>query len=107
LAVASPLLRLVLPVAGAIVGAGVESCKPDEFLCGLGGAAAGLGVGAAVAMIVDWSLAWAPVSTAPSSPNQASAEKHARPARSPRITLTSAGVVPTRDGARLVLGVRF
>lgn len=33
--------------------------------------------------------------------------RHARPTRSPRITLTSAGVVPTRDGARLVLGVRF
>jgi hypothetical protein len=105
LAVASPLLRLALPVAGAFIGAKMESCTPNEFLCGLGGAVVGLGVGALAAMIVDWSLAWAPESAAPSSPSPA--EQHARPARSPRLALTSAGVVPTSDGARLVLGGRF
>ncbi len=105
LAVASPLLRSVLPVVGALAGAKMESCTPNEFLCGLGGAVAGLAVGAAVAMIVDWSLAWAPESAATSSPSPA--EQHARPARRPRFALTSAGVVPTSDGARLVLGGRF
>ena len=107
LAVASPLLRSVLPVVGALAGAKMESCTPNEFLCGLGGAVAGLAVGAAVAMIVDWSLAWTPVSVAPSSPSQSVPEQHARSARTPIITLTSAGVVPTSDGARLVLGGRF
>jgi hypothetical protein len=107
LAVASPLLRVVLPLAGALVGAGMASCGQQDEFCGLGGAVAGLAVGAAVAMIVDWSLAWAPVSVAPSSPSQSVPEQHARSARSPRITLTSAGVVPTNDGARLVLGGRF
>jgi hypothetical protein len=107
LAVASPLLRLVLPLAGALVGAKMESCGQQDEFCGLGGAVAGLAVGAAVAMIVDWSLAWTPVSAAPSSPSQPVPERHARSARSPHITLTSAGVVPTNDGARLVLGGRF
>ena len=107
LAVASPLLRLALPALGALIGTGLESCQPNEILCGLGGFVVGAGIGAAVAMIVDWSLAWTPVSVAPSSPSQSVPEQHARSARTPIITLTSAGVVPTNDGARLVLGGRF
>lgn len=107
LAVASPLLRLVLPVVGGLVGAGGESCQPDESFCKLGGFVVGAGIGAAVAMIVDWSLAWTPVAAAPSSPSQTDPEQHAKPARTPTITFTSAAVVPTNDGARLVLGGRF
>ena len=105
LAVASPLMRLVFPLAGALVGSQMASCSQQEEWCGLGGFILGFGVGAVVAMVVDWSLAWAPEFPAPSSPGPA--EQHARPARSPHFALTSAGVVPTSDGARLVVGGRF
>jgi hypothetical protein len=107
LAVVSPLMRLALPALGVLIATHLQSCGEQEFLCPLGGAIAGLAIGTAVAMIVDWSLAWAPVSAARSSPSQSVAEQHARPARRPRISLTSAGLVPTNDGARLVLGGRF
>ncbi len=69
LAFVSPLMRLALPVLGALIVGQLQSCGEQEFLCPLGGAIAGLAIGTAVAMIVDWSLAWAPVSAAPSSPS--------------------------------------
>ena len=110
LAVVSPLMRLALPALGVLIATHLQSCGEQDLsdlLCPLGGVIAGLAIGTAVAMIVDWSLAWAPVSAARSSPSQSVSEQHARPARSPRISLTSTGLVPTNDGARLVLGGRF
>ena len=72
-----------------------------------GGLTKGLVVGAGVAMIVDWSMAWAPVSIEPSSPSPSVSEQHSSPAHNPRIAFTAAGVIPSNNGASLVLGGRF
>lgn len=102
MAVASPLIRSLVPVLGAVIGARAESCPAHDEqeldFCGLGGAIAGFGIGMLVAMVVDYSLAWETVAAAPAP----------SPPRSySRVSLSSAGVAPLANGAAVVLGGRF
>jgi len=54
-AAGSLLLHLAAPVAGAVIGYGIDSahCGPDEWFCGIGGLALGGLVGMIVATTVD------------------------------------------------------
>jgi hypothetical protein len=100
MAVASPIDRVILPVVGALIGAGIESCSPGEWFCGLGGAMVGGGIGMAGAMVGDYSLAWQrPAVSVPPAPTSVD--------RTSVVSLTVAGVAPTTEGFRLVLGGRF
>ncbi len=92
--IVSPLLRIVLPLGGALFGA---------LSNGLDGVPAGFFAGAAVAMVVDYVTAWEQVPTgAPLSTSRAS------PARSSSsVRFTTAGVAPLANGAALVLAGRF
>ena len=46
-------LRVGLPMLGAVVGLSTASCRPDEWFCGVGQAAAGVAIGSAAAMVID------------------------------------------------------
>lgn len=100
-AVLSPLSRVGLTVAGAAVGASLESCGPNTMFCGLGGAVVGGGLGLLTAAVLDWSVLsrdWGPeTSVVPSS------------SRTPELlSQLSAGVAPLKNGgATVVLGGRF
>jgi len=105
LAVASPLMRVGFTLVGGLIGVAAENCgsKSEDF-CGLGGALVGGGLGLLTAMIVDYSCAW--------TEGKSDAEENPVPpfakSRSPRVSFTSAGLAPLRDGgASLVLGGRF
>jgi hypothetical protein len=82
-------VRVGLPAAGALVGAGLASdCRKD--LCSLGAAGLGMAVGMGAAMVVDVAvLAWRDT-----------------PAEQPSATLRLA---PTfqKDGGGLALAMRF
>jgi hypothetical protein len=106
MAIASPLLRLGLPLAGMLIGVSAENCphntsSDDGESCGLGGAILGLGIGLLTAMILDYSLAsYEDVPTYGAVPPTAR-----RPLSG--VTLAGAGVAPTANGATLVLGGAF
>jgi hypothetical protein len=104
MAIASPLMRMGLPLVGGAIGASAASCSSsdEDSWCELGGALAGLGIGLLTAMIVDYSLAWEDRAV-PARMAQAPTPPH----RPPRFSLTTAGVAPIADGASLVLGGRF
>jgi hypothetical protein len=109
MAIGSPMLRLGLPAAGALVGALARPCAstgrdPGQGLgeaaeqdgwCGTQSALLGAGVGLLVAMILDWTMAWEPV------------EESAIPAASSGLHLTSAGLSPNPKGTVLVVGGQF
>jgi hypothetical protein len=97
LAIASPILRVSLPLVGYFIATSSTSCTimPGESECRHDPGLLGAGIGLVTAMILDWSLSWETV--------EASIE-HGPP---PRISLTSAGVAPTASGATVVLGGRF
>lgn len=105
MAIASPLLRLGLPVAGLLIGASAENCSnrsssDDGDFCGLEGAVLGMGVGLLTAMIIDYAKAFEvrPAAYAAVTPA----------ARKPRgVSLSSAGVAPIANGAAFVLGGAF
>jgi hypothetical protein len=109
MAIGSPMLRLGLPAAGALVGALARSCSStgqalgsglgepaeQDDGCGTNRVLLGAGVGLLVAMVLDWTMAWEPV------------EGAASVAASPGLHLTSAGLTPNPNGAVLVLGGQF
>jgi hypothetical protein len=92
--IVSPLMRIALPLGGALIGVATE---------GLSGVLGGFGLGVAVALVVDYASAWeqvpagAPPATAQPGQGQSSSV----------VSFTSAGIVPTVNGASLVLGGRF
>jgi hypothetical protein len=92
--IVSPLLRIVLPLGGALVGALSD---------GFDGVPAGFGLGAAGAMLVDYVTAWeqvpagAPLAAPQPDPAQSTSG----------VRLTTAGVAPMANGAALVLAGRF
>ncbi len=99
-AVLSPILRVALPLFGGLIGAKLESCRPNEWFCGLRGALVGGGLGLLTALIIDWSV----LSLSPVAPEEARPESQ-RPARLGQV---SAGVAPIPSGgASVVLGGRF
>jgi len=68
----------------------------------------GGGIGIVVALILDWSLAWA--APAPPSTDAGSAhaaDREAKPGRPTGFTITTAGLAPSTNGFNLVLGGRF
>lgn len=104
LALASPLMRVSLVLIGARIGVAAEHCGPtnDDFSA-LGGALLGGGIGLLTAMMVDYSLAWTD-----ESPNVEDSAPPFETSRSPRVSFTSAGLAPLRDGgASVVLGGQF
>ena len=104
MAIASPFLRIGLPVLGATVGASAAQCTDNDstFLdfCPLGEMIIGAYVGLLVAGVVDYAAAWQ-VDTTPTIPTTAARRS------SPRVTLSTAGVAPIPNGATLVLGGRY
>ena len=105
LATLSPIYRVALMEIGVNIGARYESCSSDTLFCGLGGALWGGFFGMLGAMALDYSLAWQAV--APASPPGQRGPAPLSPHKSPRVSLTVGGVVPTANGATLVLGGRF
>jgi hypothetical protein len=105
MAIASPLLRSLLPILGAAVGMGLETCSPGEWFCGLGGALLGGGVGMLTAMTIDYALAiegmQRPAPHAPPGHATSPSRNTGRP------TAIVAGLAPTKAGAAVVLGGRF
>jgi hypothetical protein len=106
MAIASPLLRVGLPIAGMLIGVSSENCphntsSDDGDVCGLGGALLGLGIGLLTAMIVDYSQA-----TSEEVPRFGAIPPTVR-RRPSGVTLAGAGVAPTANGATLVLGGAF
>jgi hypothetical protein len=97
----SPVLRVGLPIAGAFLGAGDETCGPGQRLCGLGDALQGILVGMGIAVMVDYIVSF----TKPRFPSYARTEGRSRQPKG--LQLTSAGLVPAPDGAQMVLGGRF
>ncbi len=107
MAIASPLLRVGLPVAGLLIGASSENCShnssSDADWCGLEGAIVGAGVGLLTAMILDYSLAvYEDVPSYGAVPVPPTARR-----RPSGVSLAGAGVAPTANGATLVLGGAF
>jgi hypothetical protein len=101
LAVYSPIYRVLLPVFGALIGAGLESCSSGELFCGVGGAIVGGAIGMAGAMAIDYSLA----RQRPTSDEPAATIPPVD--HSSLVNVTVAGVAPTSNGASVVLGGRF
>lgn len=91
--IVSPLLRIVLPLGGALCGALSE---------GFEGVPAGFFTGVALAMLVDYVTAWEQVPTAPLPTQQPRSVRS-----SSNVRLTTAGVAPMANGAALVLAGRF
>jgi hypothetical protein len=104
LAITSPVLRVLLPVAGALIGASATPCSntQDDSSCAMGGAILGGGIGLLTAMILDWSLAWQTVEAPATFARESEKQSHTS-----GFHLTAAGVSPTASGATLVLGGRF
>jgi len=106
----SVLMRLSFPLVGGLIGLLSANCRPrpgDGEWAGLECAApygaAGFGIGMAASMVVDASIAWDPTPLVlPAWPP---------PPEPPRqhglIGFTSASLVPTPSGPRLVIGGRF
>jgi hypothetical protein len=61
----------------------------------------GIGLGVLTAVIVDASIAWDPQPSAQPVPTKA------KPAKPSLVSLTSAGIAPTANGAQVVIGGRF
>lgn len=101
LAVLSPAARLILPLVGLAIGSQHTSCNAGGDECHQGGAFVGASVGALVAMLLDWGLAWNR-EVVPAS----EAAPPAAPAK-PAGPSVSGGFAPRRDGLSLVLGGTF
>jgi hypothetical protein len=103
-AVLSPLMRVVFPLTGMLLGYTLANCpeKSNEYgdgdWCGFLPAMVGVGMGAVAASVVDASVAWDepnPVQPAPAPPKPSA------------ISFTTAGLVPTANGPRVMIGGRF
>jgi hypothetical protein len=105
MAIASPLLRVGLPVAGLLISRSATDCSTpgpdDDGTCGLQRNLIGAGLGLLTAMIIDYSQAFyePELTYAPVPPT----------ARRPPagVTLAGAGVAPTANGATVLLGGTF
>jgi hypothetical protein len=104
----SVLFRLALPLAGFAIGSGRADChdSEEESLCTFGQGLVGFGIGMIAATVIDAALAW---KTNPASPdNQPAAPRVVAPAQSRTyFSMSSVRVVPTPNGASLVVGGQF
>jgi hypothetical protein len=87
----SVAMRLLIP----LMAFAAEGGAPNGFL--------GAGVGMIVATVVDSALAW----TSPSAPQPVPPPAATPPRPQPLVSLSSVGVVPTSNGASLMVGGRF
>jgi hypothetical protein len=105
-AVLSPAMRVVFPLTGLLLGYTLANCpeKSNQYgdgdWCGFLPAMVGFGMGAVAASVVDASVAWDQTGAAQPPPPPPSAKHSA-------VTFTSAGLVPTANGPRLMIGGRF
>jgi len=106
LSVASVLLRIGLPIVGAAIGSSMAHCPTthheDDAWCGWSEGISGAMVGVVAAFVVDASLAW---ETSPTNPSIA--QPPARNTTPHHFSLLSASVVPSANGASVMLGGRF
>ena len=102
LAIVSPLMRLMLPLIGIAIGRQHRSCNANGDECEIGGAIVGGSVGAAVAVLLDWGLAWERRAV-PAIQKDPLRPEDQRPEKAAGISVTTAGFVPRDDGVRLVL----
>lgn len=107
MAIASPAMRIGLPLVGMVLGSSAERCErnPDsDFdMCGLGGAMVGGGIGLLAAMVVDYALAWQVTAAAP----VAASAPPAAPRGAGGLRVSSAGLAPLNGGAALMVGGQF
>lgn len=94
MAILSPLLRIVLPIGGALSGG---------LSAGLDGVSVGFFAGVAVAMLIDYVTAREQLPTGAAL----AAPQSGRARLSSNVRLTTAGVAPMASGAALVLAGRF
>jgi hypothetical protein len=102
--VGSILLRMGLSLAGYAIASGGASCSgEDSGFCGFAHGLVGMGIGMVVATVVDASIAWdSPIVVRRASPPTNAGK------RSPSlVNLSAVGVVPTSNGASLMLGGQF
>ncbi len=103
LAATSVLLRLGLPATGMMLGAAMADCSDGMLsFCPLGEMVLGGLVGMGAAVVIDAVVAWDARPPAPPT-----APPPTRSTRRPSLSLTSAGIAPTSNGARLVIGGIF
>lgn len=104
-ATASVLLRIALPATGAMLGNSMADCSSDEgfiSFCPLEETVLGVMVGMGAAIAIDAIVAW---DTRP--PAQPTTPPPTRSTRRPALSFTSAGIAPTSNGARLMVGGVF
>lgn len=96
-------LRLLTPLMGFALGEGMGGCEEGSEgrgFCKVMHGFAGMGVGMVVATVVDTALAWtSPAAAQPVPPPPPKAQR--------MVSLSSVGVVPTSNGASLMLAGQF
>jgi hypothetical protein len=108
-AIASLMMRGILPILGIAIGTQFRNCNANGDECALGGAIVGGSIGTLTAMLLDWSLAWGKAAS-PSpvaGPGELKDDQRARPGRSAGLVLTTAGLAARSNGLSLVLGGTF
>ncbi len=105
----SPIMRLFLPLMGMAIGSQFRSCNAHGDECEIGGAIVGGSIGAFTAALVDWSIAWGRTSAPPSVRAQNQTQDGPQPGsdRPSGLALTAAGLAPTSNGLKLLLGGTF
>lgn len=106
LAIVSPVMRLVLPLLGAALGSQHRSCNANGDECAIGGAIWGGSIGAAVALLLDYGLAWERQAVPSGAVSRQRPEDRRRPPPTDLWTMT-AGLVPRDNGLRFVVGATF
>jgi hypothetical protein len=98
-------MRLFIPLAGFAIGEGSGGCSDseDRGFCKVMHGFAGMGLGMIVATVVDTAMAWTPPAAAQPVPPPAAVP----PRPQPMVSLSSVGVVPTANGASLMLAGHF
>ena len=106
-AIASVLIRAPIPLMTAVVGGYLANChrseRDEHSSCRYRPVVAGLGVGMIVASIMDLSGAWDTRVSAQPAPYSPPTSRR----REGLINFTTAGIVPTSDGPRVMIGGRF
>ena len=100
----SPVMRVVLPIAGVYTGQKLFNCAPRDEYCSLVGGLLGGGLGLVIAIGFDGGIAWS------DKKSSLFADVDQPDPRKPVTTMafTSAGLVPMPNrGAAVVLGGNF
>jgi hypothetical protein len=100
-------MRVLFPIMGGLLGYGLAGCDQSRHdgddspdWCGFVPGMVGIGMGALAASIVDASIAWDTPTPVQPVPPPASIKQSA-------VSFTTASIVPTSNGPRLMIGGRF